>query len=67
MTEKEATALLDAILEAMPRAKVDVQQIGNGEHVVVVNYIMLWSPQDWQANRAKITGKAASVLVEVGE
>ena len=30
MTEKEATALLDAILDEMPRAKADVQQIGNG-------------------------------------
>ena len=63
MTEKQALALLDVILDEMPRAKADVQQIGNGEHVVIVNYILVWSPEDWQTNRAKITGKAEPMAV----
>jgi hypothetical protein len=47
MTASEAAALL-GIIEAQSCLKPETRQIGNGEFVVIVNKIWLWSLGDWE-------------------
>jgi hypothetical protein len=51
MTEHEAEELYDQVQLVSPRTRFYVQQIGNGEHVVVMPLLdreyFLWSMDDW--------------------
>jgi hypothetical protein len=47
MTPREAKALRDEMLDEDYHG--EVKQIGNGEHVVMINSTFLWGRADWRA------------------
>ncbi len=54
MNHKEASVLWRDIRTDAPGLKADVRQIGNGEHVVIVNSFWLWQPDDWYTHRTRL-------------
>lgn len=46
-------ALMEAIQDSLPHARIDLVTIGNGEQVIVLNrrsmkQVFVWNEEDWQ-------------------